>query len=423
MAPLRKPEVMSPAGYWPQLRAAIEAGADAVYFGLKHFTARAKVGFSLAELPEVMATLHRRGVKGYITFNTLVFDHELDEAARALAAIAEAGADAIIVQDVGMVQLAKRIAPDLEIHGSTQMSVTSADGVRLAQSFGVSRVTLARELVARRGARHPRRDRLRAGNFRPRRAVRGVLRAVLFLGSLGRPQRQSRPVRAGLPAALRADCGWHGAPAGRCALPAVAGRSLRAAAGAGDRGDRHLRAEDRRPLQGRRLRGADHARLPPGGGRGLGGPETHAGSRPPSCGWSRSIRAAWARISSTARITRRWCDGRAPRHRGVLMGACARGDRGGRLDRAFRGARHCAAQAGRRRGVRCGRLAQSGGARRRRAHLRDRSGAANWRFGNGVDPWRAHPAAAIWSGARTIPISIKPLAVYTRPPRRCASSR
>src|ERR1022692_3413209 len=146
MGPLRKPEVMSPAGYWPQLRAAIEAGADAVYFGLKHFTARAKVGFSLAELPEVMATLHRRGVKGYITFNTLVFQHELEEAARALAEIAGAGADALIIQDVGVARMAKRIAPDLDIHGSTQMSVTSADGVRLAQSFGVSRVTLAREL-------------------------------------------------------------------------------------------------------------------------------------------------------------------------------------------------------------------------------------------------------------------------------------
>ncbi len=146
MGPLRKPEVMSPAGYWPQLRAAIEAGADAVYFGLKHFTARAKVGFSLAELPEAMATLHRRGVKGYITFNTLVFNHELDEAARALAEIAEAGADALIIQDVGVARMAKQIAPHLDIHGSTQMSVTSADGVRLAQSFGVSRVTLAREL-------------------------------------------------------------------------------------------------------------------------------------------------------------------------------------------------------------------------------------------------------------------------------------
>lgn len=142
----RKPEIMSPAGYWPQLRTAIEAGADAVYFGLTHFTARAKVGFSLAELPEVMRTLHRRGVKGYVTFNTLVFDHELTEASRALAAIAQAGADAIIVQDIGIVKLAREIAPDLEIHGSTQMSITSADGVRLAERFGVSRVTLAREL-------------------------------------------------------------------------------------------------------------------------------------------------------------------------------------------------------------------------------------------------------------------------------------
>ncbi|HEY2017155.1 MAG TPA: DUF3656 domain-containing protein [Bryobacteraceae bacterium] len=137
---------MSPAGYWPQLRTAIEAGADSVYFGLKHFTARAKVGFTLAELPEVMSTLHRRGVKGFVTFNTLVFDHELSEACSALASIAEAGADAIIVQDIGILKLAREIAPDLEIHGSTQMSVTSADGVRLAQSFGASRVTLAREL-------------------------------------------------------------------------------------------------------------------------------------------------------------------------------------------------------------------------------------------------------------------------------------
>jgi putative protease len=141
-----KPEVMSPAGYWPQLHAAIEAGADAVYFGLKHFTARAKVGFSLAELPEVMATLHARGVKGYVTFNTLVFDHELAEAAKTLAAIAEAGADSIIVQDVGVARLARQIAPDLDIHGSTQMSITSAEGVALAERFGVNRVVLAREL-------------------------------------------------------------------------------------------------------------------------------------------------------------------------------------------------------------------------------------------------------------------------------------
>ena len=141
-----KPEIMSPAGYWPQLRAAIEAGADSVYFGLKQFTARAKVGFSSEELPEALATLHRRGVKGYVTFNTLVFDRELREAARTLALIAEAGADAVIVQDIGMLKLARAIAPELELHASTQMSVTSADGVRLAQRLGAGRVTLAREL-------------------------------------------------------------------------------------------------------------------------------------------------------------------------------------------------------------------------------------------------------------------------------------
>lgn len=137
---------MSPAGHWPQLRAAIEAGADACYFGLKHFTARAKVGFDVAELPEVMRTLHRRGVRGYLTFNTLVFEHELAEASRAIAAIAEAGVDALIVQDLGVLGLARQIAPDLELHASTQASITSAEGVEFARAQGAHRITLAREL-------------------------------------------------------------------------------------------------------------------------------------------------------------------------------------------------------------------------------------------------------------------------------------
>jgi U32 family peptidase len=141
-----RPEVLSPVGHWPQLHAAIDAGADAVYFGLTHFTARAKVGFTLAELPEAMRALRRRGVKGYVTYNSLVFDSELQDAARGLAAIAEAGADAIIVQDLAVVKLAREIAPELEVHGSTQMSITSAEGARVAQSLGASRVVLAREL-------------------------------------------------------------------------------------------------------------------------------------------------------------------------------------------------------------------------------------------------------------------------------------
>jgi putative protease len=142
----KKPEVMSPAGHWPQLHAAIEAGADACYFGLKHFSARAKVGFDLSELPEAMRTLHRRGVRGYLTFNTLVFEHELAEAARVIGAIAEAGVDALIVQDIGVLKMAREIAPDLELHASTQTSITSAEGVEFARSQGADRVTLAREL-------------------------------------------------------------------------------------------------------------------------------------------------------------------------------------------------------------------------------------------------------------------------------------
>jgi putative protease len=141
-----KTELMSPAGFWPQLQTAIEAGADAVYFGLNHFSARGKVGFALTELPDVMQTLHQRGVKGYVTFNTLVFDHELEMAEAAIREIADAGADAVIVQDLGMAKLIRQIAPQLTIHGSTQMSITSAQGAELARSFGCQRVVLGREL-------------------------------------------------------------------------------------------------------------------------------------------------------------------------------------------------------------------------------------------------------------------------------------
>ena len=106
---------MSPAGHWPQLRAAIKAGADAVYFGLQHFSARAKVGFSLDELPNAMQEIHRNGAKGFVTFNTLVFDHEVNQAIETIESIAESGVDAIIVQDLGIAKLAKRIAPVLEV--------------------------------------------------------------------------------------------------------------------------------------------------------------------------------------------------------------------------------------------------------------------------------------------------------------------
>jgi putative protease len=97
-------------------------------------------------LPEILRTLHRRGVRGFVTFNTLIFDHELEAAARAIERIASAGADALIVQDLAGLRLAAEIAPELELHASTQMSITDAAGAHLAARLGVHCVTLAREL-------------------------------------------------------------------------------------------------------------------------------------------------------------------------------------------------------------------------------------------------------------------------------------
>ncbi|MGE9294615.1 MAG: DUF3656 domain-containing U32 family peptidase [Puniceicoccales bacterium] len=143
---LRKPELLAPAGDWECARAAIENGADAVYFGLEQFNARMRAhNFSTAELPDIMARLHERGVRGYVTFNTLVFANEMPEAEAFLRKIIAAGVDAAIVQDVGACRLIRQLSPDFPIHASTQMSVTSEAGVRFAHELGCSLVVLARE--------------------------------------------------------------------------------------------------------------------------------------------------------------------------------------------------------------------------------------------------------------------------------------
>ncbi|MDX2225800.1 MAG: peptidase U32 family protein, partial [Verrucomicrobiae bacterium] len=142
----RKPELMSPAGDRACMRAAIENGADSIYFGLERFNARMRAeNFTMAELPEIMADLHARGVKGYVTFNVLVFAHELREARELLEACIRAGVDAVIVQDPGMVRLARALSPDLPIHASTQMTVTGPEGVHFAEELGCDLVVLARE--------------------------------------------------------------------------------------------------------------------------------------------------------------------------------------------------------------------------------------------------------------------------------------
>jgi putative protease len=145
-----KPELLAPAGDRECLRAAIENGADAVYFGVQGHNARARAAnFDVESLPEVMSELHRRGVKGYVTLNTLIFPGELDGVETLARKIADAGVDAVIVQDLGLVRLLRALAPELEVHASTQMSVTSVEGVELARSLGCSRVILARELSLR----------------------------------------------------------------------------------------------------------------------------------------------------------------------------------------------------------------------------------------------------------------------------------
>jgi putative protease len=143
----KKPELLSPAGDRTCLMAAVENGADAVYFGLQRHNARIRAGnFDGAELAEVMALLHRRGVRGYVTLNTLIFPHELAGVEATVRDLAAAGVDAVIIQDLGLARLIRAISPDLEIHASTQMSITSEEGIRLAAELCCSRVILAREL-------------------------------------------------------------------------------------------------------------------------------------------------------------------------------------------------------------------------------------------------------------------------------------
>ncbi len=145
--PRLRPELLSPAGDRTCLLAAVENGADAVYFGLRRHNARIRaMNFDGADLGEVMALLHRRGVRGYITLNTLVFPDELADVEETVRELAAAGVDAVIIQDLGLARLIRAITPDLEMHASTQMSITSEEGIRLAAELGCSRVILAREL-------------------------------------------------------------------------------------------------------------------------------------------------------------------------------------------------------------------------------------------------------------------------------------
>lgn len=151
-----KPELLAPAGDWDCLKAAVTAGADAVYFGLPAFNARLRAeNFTEADLPLVIQYLHARGRRGYLTLNVLIFPSELAEAERLLHWVDECKVDAIIVQDLGLVRLARKICPSVAIHASTQMTLTSPEGVAFARRQGISLAVLARELSLRELAKFP----------------------------------------------------------------------------------------------------------------------------------------------------------------------------------------------------------------------------------------------------------------------------
>ncbi|MDR3108499.1 MAG: U32 family peptidase [Planctomycetaceae bacterium] len=144
------PELLSPAGSEEALFAAVESGADAVYFGLagdRAFNARARArNIDVDKLGDIMQALHRRRVRGYVTLNTLVFDDELPSIESLLRRIAETNVDAVLVQDLGIARLIRHVCPDIIMHASTQMSLTSLEALQQAASLGIKRFVLPREL-------------------------------------------------------------------------------------------------------------------------------------------------------------------------------------------------------------------------------------------------------------------------------------
>ena len=140
-------ELLSPAGSRASLEAAVQSGADAVYMGFGAFNARRSAkNFTDEEFADAVAYCHLRGVRVFLTLNTLLTDRELPQAAETLRKASQMGVDAVLVQDWGALTLAQTVTPDLPIHASTQMSLFTSGGARWAEKLGMERVVLAREL-------------------------------------------------------------------------------------------------------------------------------------------------------------------------------------------------------------------------------------------------------------------------------------
>ena len=141
-------ELLSPAGSPEALRAAVQSGCGAVYLGWGDFNARRSAkNFSDEEFADAIRYCHLRGVRVFLTLNTLLTDRELPGAAELLHKASRLGADAVLIQDWGVWQLARQAAPELPLHASTQMSLHTLGGARRAAELGLTRVVLALSLI------------------------------------------------------------------------------------------------------------------------------------------------------------------------------------------------------------------------------------------------------------------------------------
>ena len=141
-----RPELLSPVGSMDAMYAAIEAGCDAIYIGGKKFGARAfSLNFTMDEIEYVVNYAHLYDVKVYVTVNTLIYDNEIDDCLDYLKNLHKIGVDAVIMQDLGMIDLARKVLPNLEIHISTQAHIHNLDGVKILDKLGIKRTVLARE--------------------------------------------------------------------------------------------------------------------------------------------------------------------------------------------------------------------------------------------------------------------------------------
>ncbi|MBN1623867.1 MAG: U32 family peptidase [Clostridia bacterium] len=144
---ITKLELLAPAGSPEALEAAVASGADAVYLGLDEFSARSKaINFNKDNLKDYIAFCHNKGVKVFVTLNTLIYDNEMSRAIELACFARNCGADALIIQDIGLFSLIKQQIPEIHLHASTQMSINSPDGAAHMKRIGFDRVILAREM-------------------------------------------------------------------------------------------------------------------------------------------------------------------------------------------------------------------------------------------------------------------------------------